>query len=328
MPEAQEQAKRRRPIKITLRTALLIALAASFMTFLSQVLVGFVTYHRYESEREASERGLLSRQTILEERIRSIEEARGSEMRVLDERLGGIAAGGEGEDLPVSEGADFPIENVLGSIVEIICLDNADKDMFYTGSGTMVDRTGFVATNHHLLVSSDGSLIRFCGVGFTDDMGKPPRTEYIAETVAVRTESDLAMLQIIESLDGGSLPESFNHISMDNSLRAVRGLKLGDVVYIAGYPGVGAQTFTFTQGVVSGRVGSDLIKTSALVDSGTSGGAAFDIHGNFIGMPTAAARGDIGGSLGYLISADIVESFTLDFYAGKLTDTVSEYGIE
>jgi len=312
-------------VKISFRSAMVIVLAAAFLTFASQVTISLVSYHRYATEREESLMEFRSAQSVLEDRIREMEAERDEEKLSFESRFESLAAADAATGRPpVVEDSSFPIENVLGSIVELVCLDNADKDTFYTGSGTVVDQDGVIVTNHHLLVSSDGSLIRFCGVGFTDDMQKPPRTAFIAETVAVQTDTDLAAMLIIEHLDGEALPESFSHIAMEGALGAVRGLQLGDAVYIAGYPGVGAQTFTFTQGVVSGRVGSDLIKTSALVDSGTSGGAAFDMYGNFIGLPTAAARGDIGGSLGYLIAADVVDSFLGDFYAGRLNDSVTD----
>lgn len=324
-----EVCTRKHGVTISFKTAMLMVLAASFLTFISQVSVSVISYYRYSAERETMEDELRSKQHVLEQKILSMEEERVAEKTELDERLAGFGPSGDADAAAaVAEDSPFPIENVMGSVVEIICLDNVDKDMFYTGSGTVVGEHGFIVTNQHLLISSDGTLIRFCGIGFTDDMEKPPRTEFIAETVAVQSDSDLAALQIIERLEGGDVPGSFSYIPMDGALRASRGLKLGDTVYIAGYPGVGAQTFTFTEGVVSGRVGSDLIKTSALVDSGTSGGAAFDRHGNFIGLPTAAARGDIGGSLGYLIGADIVDSFLRDYYAGELNDSVPEFGTE
>jgi S1-C subfamily serine protease len=63
-----------------------------------------------------------------------------------------------------------------------------------------------------------------------------------------------------------------------------------------------------------------------LIDSGTSGGAAFDADGNYIGVPTAAVSGDIGGSLGYLIGADIVDKFLIDYFAN--VNLLSEDGQE
>jgi S1-C subfamily serine protease len=113
------------------------------------------------------------------------------------------------------------------------------------------------------------------------------------------------------------LPAEFPFLSLQDATKASDGLSLGDPIYIGGYPGIGADTFTFTQGVVSGRVGDELIKTSALIDSGTSGGAAFDSGGTYVGVPTAAAKGEIGGSLGYLIGANVIDRFIADFLAGK-----------
>jgi S1-C subfamily serine protease len=329
MPPRKEETNKaaeeeKEQVTISVRTAMMIALGAAFLTFVSQVGVDIASYYRYAAERERVEENILLKQAVFEQRISMIEQGRTVERQELAEQIEDISVGSNPFAVVRGEEAVFPIDNVLSSVVEIICLDNKNKDIFYTGSGTMVDRHGLLITNHHLLIGSDGSVIRFCGVGFTDSMENPPRTEFIAETVGVDSETDLAILQIIERLDGADVDGKFSYISMDGSLAATRGLTLGDVVYIAGYPGVGAQTFTFTQGVVSGRVGSDLIKTSALVDSGTSGGAAFDGYGNFIGIPTAAARGDIGGSLGYLIGADIVDRFLGDFYAGRLNMSVAD----
>ena len=205
--------------------------------------------------------------------------------------------------------APFRIEDVLPAIVEIICIDNNDQNTYYTGSGTVIDSAGFIVTNRHTLLSDDGSLIKFCGVGVTADPSSPPRVEFVAATVAIQQENDLALLRISERLDGAELPKAFSWISLLGSAEASLELRLGDEIFIGGYPGIGAETFTFTQGVVSGRVGERLIKTSALIDSGTSGGAAFDARGRYVGLPSAAARGKIGGSLGYLVGADAVDAF-------------------
>jgi S1-C subfamily serine protease len=118
------------------------------------------------------------------------------------------------------------------------------------------------------------------------------------------------------------LPASFPTIALGDGAEPFVMPRLGETVFIGGYPGIGADTLTFTQGVVSGQVGTDLIKTSALIDSGTSGGAAFDQRGRYIGVATAAVKGDIGGSLGYLISAAVVDRFLEDYYGAKGAATV------
>jgi len=300
-------------------------LVASFMTFAGQLIVTNIAYNDYSGRQNVGEAEFEYQQTKLELRVQDLEKARAAEMALLDSKLEDIAASGSqsGNFETADANATFNVEDVMGSVVEIICLDNTDKDTFYTGSGTIVDSVGLVLTNQHLLISKDGSTIRFCGVGFTSDIEQPPIIEYIAEATATQDDLDLAILEIVEHMEGKELPDAFQTIGLSGCTQASKSLKLGDPVYIAGYPGIGAETFTFTQGVVSGRVGSRLIKTSALIDSGTSGGAAFDKRGNYIGTPTAAARGDIGGSLGYLIAADVIDDFLKSFYSGELNNTIS-----
>ena len=213
--------------------------------------------------------------------------------------------------------APFAIESVLPAVVEIVCIDNKDRDTYYTGSGTMIDKAGVILTNRHLLISENGSLIKLCGIGFTTELRAPPRIRYAAAVEAIREESDLAILRITDDLEGKPMPSEFPAISIAGTRDASLGLGVGDPIFIAGYPGIGAETFTFTQGVVSGRVGTELIKTSALIDSGASGGAAFDANGVFVGVPTAAVKGEIGGSLGYIIAGETVDDFILSYLGGK-----------
>lgn len=303
-----------------LRCALYIAFGAAFVT-----LVGVMALSQEDVRRLAdTQRGFASEtrrlQQQLDRRVAEIEGIRAADLASLELRLKVIAERQEETDeLAKSAGqkSPFPIERVLGSIVELICIDNQDRETYYTGSGTVIDKTGLIITNQHLLVSQDESLIRYCGIGFTGDLHVPPKIEYIGAAVAVHADTDLALLRITEHLDGKALPAEFPFLSLTDATRASTDLSLGDPIYIGGYPGIGADTFTFTQGVVSGRVGDDLIKTSALIDSGTSGGAAFDSGGIYVGVPTAAAKGEIGGSLGYLIGANVIDRFIADYLAGK-----------
>jgi S1-C subfamily serine protease len=211
----------------------------------------------------------------------------------------------------------FVAEAVASSLVEIICVDNATTDRYYTGSGTVIDKSGLIVTNQHILISSDGTLIRMCGVGITSDVSQPPKIMYLGRLAAADTDLDLALIKISETLAGDVVTEAFDSVDLAGSSDLALGLNIGDPVFIGGYPGVGAETLTLTQGVIAGRVGAHLIKTSAFIDSGASGGGVFNAEGRYVGVPTAAARGDIGGSLGYLIGADAVEIFLQDFRAGK-----------
>jgi len=306
--------------KVHLRHVLIVMLAAAFLTFAGAVYFTFDRFEREAVDRRAQDSHERLIQIQMDRRIARIESANASAQADLDEKLRAMTdhqTAINAQSKTAATKSPFPIESILGSIVELICIDNNNRDVYYTGSGTIIESSGLILTNQHLLLSEDQSLIRLCGVGFTTDLHNPPRIEYIGAATAVDPEIDLALLQISEHLEGKALPKAFPAISLKDARQSSLALNLGDPIFIGGYPGIGADTFTFTQGVVSGRVGDELIKTSALIDSGTSGGAAFDGEGRYVGVPTAAARGDIGGSLGYLIAADAVDQFMDDYRAGK-----------
>lgn len=303
-----------------IRCAFYIALAAAAATLVGAFAVSQERLHEMaETQRGlGSETARLQRQ--LDRQLGEVRSERGAEIAAFETALRGITERQTATDErsnSTGSKSPFPIEKVLGSIVELVCIDNKDRDTYYTGSGTIIEKSGLIITNQHILVSEDDSLIRYCGIGFTSDLHDPPKIEYIGAAVAVHDGTDLALLRITEHLEGKDVPKEFPAISLDEAKEASLALNLGDPIYIGGYPGIGAETFTFTQGVVSGRVGTELIKTSALIDSGTSGGAAFDGNGRYVGVPTAAAKGDIGGSLGYLIGANIIDEFLADYAAGK-----------
>lgn len=269
-------------------------------------------------QRELDEISLRLIQSRLERRLGELERTGVAERAVVEARLVDISNRQEvasAKSAARLAKAPFPLDVVIRAVVQVVCIDNADKETYYSGSGTVVDGSGLILTNRHLLVSKNGSLIKYCGIGFTEDLKEAPSLDYVATVLASQTQDDLALLRISERVDRKSPPSVFPFLSLEGSAKNAADLRLGDAVYIAGYPDVGADTFTFTEGVVSGRLGPSFIKTSALVDTGASGGAGVDEDGQFIGVPTAAAKGEIGGSLGYLISAESVDSFMTRYYA-------------
>jgi len=300
------------------RKVLLILLVVSFACFMGVVFVRFQQLNRVLEDSSKAMDNLVTSQQKLEGRLAEVERSGLADKTALEQKLKELSdrqttISGKRNDVK----APFPLEVVMKSIVEIVCIDNKNKNTYYTASGTSIDLSGLIITNRHILVSDDGSLIKYCGIGFTTDMAEAPSIDYIASTVAVHQQTDLALLKILERVDKGALPKEFPAISLAGSAKAADALNMGDPVFIGGYPDIGAETFTFTQGVVSGRVGNNYIKTSALIDSGASGGGGFDSDGHYIGVPTAAAKGEIGGSLGYLIGADVVDKFMTEYEHSK-----------
>ncbi len=139
------------------------------------------------------------------------------------------------------------------------------------GSGVIVDASGLVVTNHHVIE------------GMTEvKVALADKREFEADIVLRDPRTDLAVLRI----KNASL---LNAIELGDSDT----LQVGDLVLAIGNPfGVGQ---TVTQGIVSAlartQVGvadyQSFIQTDAAINPGNSGGALVDMSGRLIGINTA-----------------------------------------
>jgi hypothetical protein len=149
----------------------------------------------------------------------------------------------------------------------------------------------------------------------TTNPDQPPEPTYIAEITHFNEDLDLAVLQITRDVDGNPVSPTnlpFLEIGDSNTLR------LGDKLYIFGYPGVGGDTITFTTGSVAGfesaTVGGSnqrvVIKTDADIAGGNSGGTAVDLFGRLVAIPTAVnpdvREGVTLGGIGMLRPVNLV----------------------
>ncbi len=160
------------------------------------------------------------------------------------------------------------------------------------GSGVIVDPTGLVVTNYHVI--ADASEVK---IALSD------KREFAADIVLKDQRSDLAVLRI------KGTKERFPTLEFANSDE----LQVGDVVLAIGDPfGVGQ---TVTHGIVSAlartQVGiSDyqfFIQTDAAINPGNSGGALVDVSGRLVGI-NSAIYSRSGGSqgIGFAIPANMV----------------------
>ncbi|AWM86697.1 Do family serine endopeptidase [Microvirga sp. 17 mud 1-3] len=160
------------------------------------------------------------------------------------------------------------------------------------GSGVIVDATGLVITNNHVIENMNDVKVALAD-----------RREFEADIVLRDPRIDLAVLK----LKGAS---NLNVIELGDS----EALQVGDLVLAVGNPfGVGQ---TVTQGIVSAlartQVGiSDyqfFIQTDAAINPGNSGGALIDMSGRLVGINTAIysrSGGSIG--IGFAIPSSMVK---------------------
>jgi Do/DeqQ family serine protease len=171
------------------------------------------------------------------------------------------------------------------------------------GSGVIVDPSGIVVTNAHVIAGAD--QIR---VALAD------RREFDADVLLRDPRSDLAVLRLRD------VRERFPAIEFADSDQ----IEVGDLVLAIGNPfGVGQ---TVTQGIVSAaaRTGvgisdySFFIQTDAAINLGNSGGALVDIAGRLVGINTAIfsrTGGSIG--IGFAIPSNMVRVVVESAKAGS-----------
>jgi serine protease Do len=217
------------------------------------------------------------------------------------------------EDVPVSEPAPEPSpesapepddgqerQNLIRATVQIVALIRSGGKLqsLWSGSGTILSPDGLILTNYHVAVGYDSRYQPDeLGVAITVRSDEPPEPGYFAKVVAADPDLDLAVIEIATDLDGSPVDRdqlNLNYVSLGDSDL----LELGDVVQVLGYPGIGGETITFTEGSVSGFTrergvdGRAWIKTDATIAGGNSGGLATSFAGTIIGVPTQAGRGD------------------------------------
>jgi len=201
---------------------------------------------------------------------------------------------------PVSQpGERQTHQDLLRSTVQIVALAESGRrfEPMWTGSGSIVSPDGLILTNAHVVSDPDPAYQPAAlGVAITVRSDQLPELKYLAEIQAIDYQLDLAVIQIASDLDGRPIePEQLNlsYVTQGDSDL----LELGDMLQILGYPGIGGETITFTEGVVSGFTreqgveGRAYIKTDATIAGGNSGGLAANGAGQLIGVPTQVGYG-------------------------------------
>lgn len=185
------------------------------------------------------------------------------------------------------------------------------------GSGVVIDGTGYLLTNEHVVDGADQIVVRF-GTGTND---------YEATVVASDAKTDVALLKIKAHPD-----EKFHAIKMARE----DDLLLGETVIALGNPlGLGASV---TRGILSSksRVAlqegqtakpRNLLQTDAPINHGNSGGPLVDLRGELIGINAQVINQDpITGEpvqgIGFAIPIRLLEESLADIFP---TEFVKSY---
>ena len=165
------------------------------------------------------------------------------------------------------------------------------------GSGFIIDKTGYIVTNNHVIEGADEITVKLS-----------TEKEYKAKVIGRDANTDLALIKI----DAKGLAA----LKMGNS----ESLEVGSWVVAIGSP-FGLEQ-TVTAGIVSAKgriIGSgpydDFIQTDASINPGNSGGPLLNLNGEVIGINTAiVARGQ---GIGFAIPIDMAADIIAQLKTGK-----------
>ena len=169
-------------------------------------------------------------------------------------------------------------------------------EMPSTGSGFIVNASGDILTNHHVIANAEAIYIRFSG----------ERREYLATLVGDDPSTDLALVRIEP---GDRMLPVLEFANSDD-------LEVGAWAVAVGNP-FGNLESSLTVGVVSAKGRNDMviggltpryqdfIQTDASINFGNSGGPLVDVHGQIIGVNTAINQQ--GQGIGFAVPSNMVQ---------------------
>lgn len=201
------------------------------------------------------------------------------------------------KDYPQLPAAANPLENALYATVEIATETGS-------GSGCIVSSDGYIITGLHVITDLSGGISDDIYVSMNLSNYYPPQELFKAELIDIRRDEDLALLKLKSGLYDQELPDEylFPYYQMSLSEPVIMGQELS----FLGYPQIGGEgskaSISLTRGIVSGFNAMDygyLIKTDGEINSGNSGGAAFNNKYQLIGFPMSVISDD-GGQIAYI----------------------------
>lgn len=184
---------------------------------------------------------------------------------------------------------------------DIFSIQSGESEAQYSGTGFVVDSSGYILTNSHVVVDGKVNNVK---VLFNDN------TTSTGKVIWNDANLDLAIVKVNKSnLTVARLGDSDS-------------VTVGDIAVAIGNPLGTDYMYSVTQGIISGLNRdittssysmSGLIQTDASINSGNSGGPLLNSSGEVIGINTARANGDnIGFSIPINIAKTILQKVIKD----------------
>lgn len=209
-------------------------------------------------------------------------------------------AGPQGPAGTVSiSGGGTPAESLIIAAVAqytplIVRVNVSGRGFLAEGSGTFVDKRGYIMTNQHVI---NGAT--------TINVVTPDGQSTPATVVAQNVKRDIALLKM------NTTRTDFPTVTLGIAADVI----VGREVLVMGFP-LGTDLpgpVTVFRGIISAKrtyEGLDYIQTDATIDEGDSGGCLLTLDGRMIGIPAASVGGDIGAiQLNLAVPIDAIMTF-------------------
>ena len=174
-----------------------------------------------------------------------------------------------------------------------------NSDWNGTGTGFFIDRTGYLATNYHVIRGAKEIEIEFYRDGVLQ--------KHNVEIVKQDKYNDLAILKISDS-DFDRFDEIPYYFTTSLS-------DVGEEVFALGYPmalTLMGRDIKFTDGKISSKTGyeGDIsnYQTTTPLQPGNSGGPLFDYNGNLIAVNASHLTPDVADNVSYSIKSSYLKS--------------------
>nr|MBA3453172.1 trypsin-like peptidase domain-containing protein [Deltaproteobacteria bacterium] len=163
------------------------------------------------------------------------------------------------------------------------------------GSGVVVGSDGSILTNYHVIHNKDGKLHDVFVIGrFSQPdhapqlwcAGRPSRGK-------LQRDLDLALIKCDLDLDGRVWNPTNGSVWATLPEGRSADVRMGQRLWVLGYPDVGGGGLTLSEGQVEGwtgednTAGRDFIRTDASITHGNSGGPVVDDQGRLVGIASA-----------------------------------------